>query len=284
MQRLRPPCASGAALDRLQGWKVDFVKITDDKLTPELFLSALGKARARGFTTSAHVPMAVPVAQASAAGLDSIEHIAYAYKAGAPNEAALSVQYEAVTPTLNGSRVTAYLDQDDHAHDDYLEYIGRGLQATYAWRVDRAKQDDAAAIARRHERFERQASILPLLQAAGVRILAGTDAGFLNSFNYPGIGLHDELALYVRYGLTPLQAMQAATINGAEFLGHADTHGTLVVGKAGDVVLLSADPLQDIAATRQVDTVILRGEVHDRGELDAMLEAVAKTVAEAGAR
>ncbi len=301
------------ALDRLVADRVDFIKITDNTLDPVLFLRALEKVKARGMISSAHIPMAVPVAQASAAGLGSIEHIAYAYKAGAPDEAGLSRRFAAgkldakgvwdqvaatfdpksadaayrrlarngtaVTPTLNGSRVTTYLDQGDHAGDDYLKYIGPGLQATYAWRVERAAKDDAVAIARRHERFERQAAILPLLQAAGVTILAGTDAGFLNSFNYPGVALHDELELFVRYGLTPLQTLQAATINGARFLGKDGMHGTLAEGKAADLVLLYADPLQDIAAVRRIDTVILRGEVHDRAALDAMLEDVRKRVA-----
>ena len=302
-----------AALEGLVARKVDFIKITDNTLSPALFMAALQKVRDRGLVSSAHIPMAVSVADASAAGLGSIEHIAYAYKAGAPDEAALSRAFAAgtldtravwegaeatftddtaraayrrlaangtaVTPTLNGSRVVAYLDQDDHAGDDYLQYIGPGLQATYAWRVGRAAKDDAEAIARRHARFERQAAILPLLQAAGVRILAGTDAGFLNSFNYPGVGLHDELDLFVRYGLTPLQALQAATVNGARFLGHGDTHGTLAPGKAADVVLLRADPLTDIRAVRAIDTVILQGRVHDRAALDAMLEDVRARVA-----
>ncbi len=301
------------ALDRLVADRVDFIKITDNTLDPALFLQALEKVKARGLISSAHIPLVVPVAQASAAGLGSIEHIAYAFKAGAPDEAGLSRRLAAgelspqqvwdeaaatftpesaraayrqlarngtaVTPTLNGSRITAYLDQDDHADDDYLQYIGPGLQATYAWRVERAAKDDAAAITLRHQRFERQAAILPLLQASGVVILAGTDAGFLNSFNYPGIALHQELELFVRYGLTPLQALQAATINGARFLGKDELHGTLAAGKAADLVLLDADPLKDIAAVRRIDTVILRGEVHDRTALDAMLDAVRDGVA-----
>jgi hypothetical protein len=255
----------------------------------------------------------VPVAEASAAGLGSIEHIAYAYKAGAPDEAGLSRRLAAgeltpaqiwdavdasfqpaaartayrrlarngtaVTPTLNGSRITAYLDQDDHADDAYLQYIGPGLRATYAWRVERAAKDDAAAIRRRHARFERQAAILPLLQSSGVTILAGTDAGYLNSFNYPGVALHDELGLFVRYGLTPLQALRAATLNGARFLGKQATHGTLEEGKAADLVLLDADPLDDIEAVRRIHAVILRGEVHDRAASDAMLRAVRDGVA-----
>ena len=132
---------------------------------------------------------------------------------------------------------------------------------------------------RRHERYQRNASILPLLQQAGVNILAGTDAGFLNSFNYPGVGLHDEMQRFVESGLTPLQTLQAATINGARFLGQDKEHGSLAAGKAADIVLLDADPLRDIGATRKIDTFVLRGQVHDRAALDAMLAQVRGEVA-----
>jgi imidazolonepropionase-like amidohydrolase len=302
-----------AALERLREAKADFVKITDDKLSPELFMVALAEARKRGFRTSAHIPMAITIEEASAAGLSSIEHMAYAYKAGSTKEreiaqrfrageltsqqawaqleatfdrataaaayARLAAHGTAVTPTLNGSRVIAYLDQDDHRDDEYLKYIGPGLQATYAWRVERAAKEDAAAIRRRHERYERIASVLPLLQEAGVKILAGTDAGFLNSFNYPGVGLHEELAVFVRTGLTPLQALRAATINGAEFMQRADVSGSIAVGKVADVVLLDANPLQSIDATRRIDAVILRGRLYSRDELDRMLRDAAERVA-----
>jgi imidazolonepropionase-like amidohydrolase len=307
------------ALDRLQGWHADFVKITDNTLSPELFLATLQAAEKRGMKTSAHISHALTLDEVADAGLDSIEHIDYAFKAGSPDEKAIGVAAQrkditdaeawtrweagfdpararavyarlakhgmAITPTLNISRVTAYLDQDDHAHDDYLKYIGPGLRATYAWRVERAAKADAAAIELRHRRFERDASLLPMLQQSGMTILAGTDAGFLNSFDYPGIGLHDELGLLVRYGLTPLQALQAATINGARFLGHDDRFGTLAVGKSADVVLLRANPIEDIAATRKIEGVVLKGKAFDRGQLDAMLADVeARVAAENAAR
>ena len=302
-----------AALDQLQGWKVDFVKITDNTLSPELFLAAVKEADRRGLRTSAHVPYSLTLEEVSAAGLDSIEHFDYAYKAGSPLEKSLGEKIAtgeinsrdawtqwnatfdparamaayrnlaahgtAITPTINGSRVVTYLDQDDHKGDPYLKYIGPGLQATYTWRVERAAKDDAQAVARRHERFETSAGVLPMMQKAGMTILAGTDAGFLNSYNYPGIGLHQELGWLVHYGLTPTQALQAATINGARFLGHADEYGTLQPGKVADVVLLDADPLRDIDATRRIHTVVQRGQVHDRADLDAMLADVERRVA-----
>ena len=302
-----------AALDRLQEWRADFVKITDDKLSPELFIQAVTEASQRGFKTSAHIPLGITIEDASAAGLSSIEHMSYAYKAGSTREREIANQFRvgaltreqawaqleetfdaatataaykrlaargtAITPTLNGSRVIAYLDEETHENDAYLKYIGPGLQATSTWRVERAAKDDAAAIRRRHERYERTAAILPLLQQAGVKILAGTDAGFLNSYNYPGIGLHQELSVFVRAGLTPLQALQAATINGAEFMGRAATHGALAAGKAADLVLLNANPMDDIEATQRIDAVVLRGTFYSRAELDAMLKEVEAKVA-----
>lgn len=304
-----------AALTRLQVMKVDFVKVTDNTLKPDLFLYALRQAKARGLTTSAHVPAALTVEQASEAGLGSIEHMGYALKMGSPQEAQIAADVAAgritgaeasartlatfdeatataafrqlaargtfVTPTLNGSRITAYLDQDDHAADSYLAYIGAGLKATYAWRVERAAKDDAAAIARRHAVYEKNVSLLPLLQAAGVPILAGTDAGFLNSFNYPGVGLHDELQIFVNGGLTPLQALQASVVNGPRFLGKSGRYGAVAPGKAADILILDQNPLSDIAATRQIHGVVLKGEYFDRTALDEMLknaqEQAAKT-------
>lgn len=84
---------------------------------------------------------------------------------------------------------------------------------------------------------------------------------------------------FVESGLTPLQTLQAATINGARFLGQEKLHGTLAAGKAADILLLDADPLRDIAATRRIDTFVLRGKVYDRKALDGMLEDVRKRVA-----
>jgi hypothetical protein len=185
----------------------------------------------------------------------------------------------AVTPTLNGSRILAYLDQDTHATDAYLKYLGPGLKKTYEGRVTRAAGDDAAAVTRRHDRFEKAAHLLPLLRQAGVTLLAGTDAGFLNSFNYPGIGIHDELEVLVRYGLTPQQALTASVVNGPAFLGHADDYGAVAAGKVADLVLLDKNPLDDIRATRAARGVVLHGRYLDRGNLDAMLTEAAEKAA-----
>jgi imidazolonepropionase-like amidohydrolase len=294
-----------AAIAKLKGLRVDFVKITDSTLDPQLFLYAVSQARAAGLNVSGHIPMALTVKQALDAGISSIEHIDYAFKAGAKHEAEIVSDFAAdridrteaerridadfdkttameayrdlarrhvfVTPTLNGSRILAFLDQDAHANDPYLAYIGPQLRKTYEWRIQRAAKADAAGIAWRHAHYARLAAVVPLLQEAGVTILAGTDAGFLNSFNYPGIGLHDELALYVENGLTPAQALSAATRSGPEWFGILDHYGALDAGKMADIVVLERNPLVDIRATREIYAVILRGKLYDRGVLDELL-------------
>ena len=152
-----------------------------------------------------------------------------------------------------------------------MQYIGKGLRETYEWRVRRAAQDDADAIALRKATFEKSAALLPLLEQEGVGIIAGTDAGFLNSYDYPGQALHDEIGLYVRYGLTPAQALRTAVINGPRFLGKLDRYGAIDAGKTADLLVLDANPLLDIAATRQIRVVVSRGKVYDRARLDKML-------------
>lgn len=301
-----------AALTRLQRARVDFVKITDSTLKPELFLYAVRAAKARGLRTSGHIPMALTVLSAVNSGLNSIEHLDYAYRMGVRSEGQIAADFAAgrssreiaalrlqqgfdpllvqadyrylakrgvaVTPTLNISRIVANLDREEHSRDAYLRYIGPGLRQTYAWRVERAAKATPEQIAARHAHFERVAAVLPMLAKAGVPIMAGTDAGFLNSFDYPGIGLHDELGLYVRYGLTPAQALRAATVTGPAWLGKP-RYGAIAVGKAADLVLLDSNPLVDIAATRAIRAVILRGKAHDRVALDAMLDRVRTQVA-----
>ena len=84
-----------AAIARLRGLRVDFVKITDNTLDLQLFLYAVGRARAAGFNVSGHIPMALTVHQAVESGISSIEHLDYAFKAGAKDEAAIAADFAA---------------------------------------------------------------------------------------------------------------------------------------------------------------------------------------------
>src|SRR3546814_8932248 len=106
----------------------------------------------------------------------------------------------------------------------------------------------------------------PMLRETGRPGLASTDVGYLNSFNYPCQGLHDELQRYVEAVLTPAEALASATINGPAFLGYSDRFGALAEGKAADLLILDTNPLEDISATRRIEAVILKGQLLDRSE------------------
>jgi imidazolonepropionase-like amidohydrolase len=100
--------------------------------------------------------------------------------------------------------------------------------------------------------------------------MAGTDA--MNPYCFPGFSLHDELALLVDSGLTPLAALQATTLNPARFLGRTTELGTVEPGKIANLVLLRADPLANIHNTTQIEAVWLRGQYFDRNALDGLLQ------------
>ena len=107
------------------------------------------------------------------------------------------------------------------------------------------------------------------MNSAGVKLLAGTDT----AYGYPvaGFALHDELALFVHAGLSPMEALQTATINPAKFFGKETELGTIEKGKLADLILLEADPLADISNTKKINAVVLNGRLFDRNGLGKML-------------
>jgi imidazolonepropionase-like amidohydrolase len=108
-----------------------------------------------------------------------------------------------------------------------------------------------------------------LLNEAGVLLLAGTDVGV--PFQVPGIGLHVELERLVEAGLTPLKALQTATLNPARVLEMADSLGTIERGKLADLVLLDANPVEDIRNTQKIRAVVADGRLYRRADLDQLL-------------
>ena len=111
------------------------------------------------------------------------------------------------------------------------------------------------------------------MRRAGVRILTGTDAPLRNS--PPGFGLHEELSLLARGGMTPFEILRAATLEPARYLGMLDSAGTVAAGKLADLVLLDANPLADIANTRRIVAVVANGRLFAREERERLLRAAA---------
>jgi hypothetical protein len=108
--------------------------------------------------------------------------------------------------------------------------------------------------------YEHEKQIVGVMAAAGVPILAGSDVA--TPWVFPGFGLHDELQLLVEAGLTPLQALQAATLNPARFFGRTADLGHVAPGKLADLVLLESNPLDDIGGTRHIRAVIANGRLY----------------------
>jgi imidazolonepropionase-like amidohydrolase len=172
-------------------------------------------------------------------------------------------------PTLVLNRGLAYLNDPAFEADPRLEYMPP------AWRDSWLPENDPYLLSTeegyqlRRQHHARKLEITGLAAQAGVGIMAGSDTP--NAFVFPGFALHDELALLVEAGLTPLQALQAATLNPARYLEATDSLGTIEAGKVADLVLLDANPLEDISNTRRISAVVLNGRYLDRRALDELL-------------
>ncbi|PYP61250.1 MAG: amidohydrolase, partial [Gemmatimonadetes bacterium] len=149
---------------------------------------------------------------------------------------------------------------------------------------DRAEAIDrgTARAAAQQAQYRRDVAIVGQLFRAGVPILAGTDE--LNPYCLPGFSLHDELARLVDAGLTPLGALQAATLNPARFLHATDSLGTVTAGKVADLVLLDADPLADIRNVSRIAAVVVNGRLIDPAERERLLNDAAHADGPAGRR
>jgi imidazolonepropionase-like amidohydrolase len=119
--------------------------------------------------------------------------------------------------------------------------------------------------------FQRVLDLTGAMHRSGVELMAGTDpAGMV----LPGFSLHDELVLLVKAGFTPLEALQAATRQPARYSGMLDRLGTVEKGKIADLVLLDANPLEDISNTQKIAAVVVGGKLIPRSELQSMLATV----------
>jgi len=183
-------------------------------------------------------------------------------------------------PTLAWQRGGEFLDQRDLKHQPLDKYVP-AYWRDVSWRrfTDDMMPDllrDPLAL--RQEYFARNLQIAGALHHAGVPFMAGTDTA-PGVYIMPGFSLHDELANFVEAGFTPMESLQTATSNPAKFLGMQSSLGSIESGKVADLVLLAANPLEDIRNTQKISAVLARGRIFDRGALDQILmqvEAAAK--------
>src|SRR5262249_15982606 len=178
-----------------------------------------------------------------------------------------------MAPTLTVLRAIAYVGDSDFRNDPRLSYVP-GYLRSGMWGADpfgfKSRNADVNAAAKRV--FQKSLEMVGAMRRAGVQIIAGTDTP--NPFVFPGFSLHDELGLLVKAGLTPMEAVQAATRNAAVYLGMLDGVGTIEKGKLADLVLLDANPLVDIGNTKKINAVVVGGKLVSRAGLDEMLSKV----------
>jgi imidazolonepropionase-like amidohydrolase len=179
-------------------------------------------------------------------------------------------------PTLILLRNDAYrAAETDLSADPLLRFVPRAI--VEKWKQvgltqDRLMNEDDFDL--REKLFAQSMQVVKQMQSSGVSILAGTDSAA--PYVIPGFALHQELALLVKAGLSPMQALQAATKNPADFLGQGKIQGTIEPGKTADLLLLNANPLADIHNTQKIHAVIVRGNVLDRAALDGLLASTQK--------
>lgn len=284
------PEAGRALVDSLVEAGSDFIKVYHT-LKPEVFFAIAEQANQLDIPFVGHVPIGVAVSQAAEAGIRSVEHATSIFldcidEPDAPRLERIQAQVDAglcgdlaesletqgtwYVPTLVTERGYTHLNKAEFQNDPRLRFLPSLVREW--WRPENDlfgseyTEDDWLTVERGFSNF---LEVTALVAEHGVRILAGSDTP--NAFAFPGFGLHDELELLVETGLSPLEALQAATIDAARFLQSTDTMGSVEPGKVADLVLLEGNPLEAISNTQTISAVVLDGLLLDRTELDEML-------------
>ena len=310
-----------AAVKELKQRGADFIKIIGLP-SREAFFAVADEAKKQELPFVGHVPAVITAAEASDAGMRSIEHIVYSglaldcssreaelreviAQARAKRDAKVSAQalvdaadsFNAekaaalwtrfkkngtwVVPTLASISVQtgSKLTPEQQAQDPRLDFVPELLRKQWDPKSP-DNQADAGTLAWWTRQFANDEKLTREMRQAGVAMLAGSDS--LDRFVFPGSSLHEELNLLQKNGFTPIASLQSATRDAARFLGREKDYGAVAVGAHADLVLLEANPLDDIANTSKISGVIRAGVLLDRASLDTLLtqaKAAARIVA-----
>ena len=173
-------------------------------------------------------------------------------------------------PTLEIKRSLSYVDDGSFYNDPRMKYIPAA--ELESWKPENAfflKYRTPEFIRVKKLLYEKEFDLVREMHRAGVKFMLGTDIP--GPYSYTGFTVHDELALFVQAGFTPLEALQTATINPAKFLGLEKSLGTVEKGKTADLVLLDANPLENIANTKKISAVVVGGRYLPKEKLQEML-------------
>jgi Amidohydrolase family len=290
----------------------DFIKVYS-LLSREAYFAIIDEARRQNIPVDGHVPNSVSVWEATAAKQRTIEHLFGMELACSGREKDLRPKFLAANPakkewdallleawqsysderckalfvelkkngtwpvpTLAVRHAFGLLNDPQFTSDNRVRYFSGEFRDWVSGKLDpRMKESSASDFAVIRGTFTAEERLTGKLFRAGVPMLAGTDVG--NPFCFPGFSLHDELALLVESGFTPMAALQSTTRNPAIFMNATDRYGSISKGKVADLVLLDADPLQDIHNTTKISEVFLDGREYDRAALDQILASAERS-------
>ncbi len=276
-----PEQARGAVrLLKIEG--VDGLEI-ERRVPRDVYVALMAEAKAAKLPVGGKVPMELTPIEASDAGQATIDNLETIYDGvfAAANEkdliggidrflapggggalfATLARNRTAVTPSLYA--VAYALKHNDPAlpRDPNYRYVARSQRVPI-------KPVPPAELALFCAMLPRLQATTLRLQKAGVTLLAGTDVA---ADRVPGFSVHEELDLLASAGLTPLQVLQAATLNPAKVMGKEVDYGSIEAGKVADLILLGGNPTRSAAALHRIDAVVLHGRLLDRPALDEQL-------------
>ena len=172
---------------------------------------------------------------------------------------------------LAGAEAYGYITKPES--NPYLDHVVPELALRWKmdWPASEFSEEQSKAFTRSVQTLQKMTKDM---YDQGVTILAGTDIGGI--YTYPGLDLHRELKLLTESGLTQLDVLRSATILPAQTVGAGDRSGSITAGKVADLVLLTANPLEDIANALNVEVVVLRGRVLQKSDLDGLRKKVAE--------
>jgi imidazolonepropionase-like amidohydrolase len=288
------------AADDLKRRGADFIKL-QSLMSRASYFAIADEAKRQGIVFAGHVPDAIRAVEASNAGQKSIEHLTGVFEGCSTAEDELLTGPKGLTrlldtfdeakaaaliavfaknrtwqaPTLVWERGGNLLDQRDLQHDLRARYVPASWKnGTWHRFTEDILKDQANDRLQTRQRFvAKELEVVRAMHRAGIPFLAGTDTA-AGVYVFPGFSLHEEMQLLVQAGFTPLEALQCATRNPAEYLGKLSEMGTVEKGKVADLVLLDANPLDDISNTQRIAGVVAAGRYLSRADLDQLLRRV----------
>jgi len=294
------------AVDMLKSSGVDFIKVQSG-VPREAYFAIAAEAKKDGILFEGHVPDAIRASEAVAADQHTFEHLIGIFEASSPDEAQYLTGKKTVgmflstydssleasiiqllaknqvwqCPTLFWERGQWLVDAIDYTKDPDLDYAAHTWVSKHwpAAQKSILNSLDTDPLPIREKFVTHELDVVRKLHAADVPFLAGTDTP-AGVDVIPGISLHLELQRFVAAGFTPLQALQTATLNPAKFIHRLDDFGTVQPGRIADLVLLKANPLENIANTRTIEGVVTDGRYltqQDLTDLKTKLKRLAAT-------